>query len=282
MLTPELELIIQNTSAKLQCSCHLAADWCCSVTWEVRWHMLRWRTCAAVSSCGRRASEASAPPSTVSRTVASWGRHLGPSADTHSAIATIALLRTATCSSCTPSHSDQITWLWFQRHLYTTPGRVTQLPKIASWWQRNEVSAGTLRCTQGCDAALPWQWPGQKEEQPTEEQDAHAQEHWLQRQTRRERSAAAPRAARAAAALAERRTALTPPLPHAPCLRSPCMQEHLSCSDTIVLATAQECVREDFRWCGRHLYRHEQTIQILSTVKLSAHVLCPEGSGGGS
>ena len=68
--------------------------------------MLKWRTCVADRSWGRRASEASAPPRTVSRTVPRCGRHLGPSADTHSATATITLLRTATCSSCGTSHSS--------------------------------------------------------------------------------------------------------------------------------------------------------------------------------
>ncbi len=64
----------------------------------------RWHTClgsatdvASEEVCAR---DASAACSTVSRMGPSWGRQRGPSADTHSAIATTALLRTAACSSC--------------------------------------------------------------------------------------------------------------------------------------------------------------------------------------
>lgn len=54
---------------------------------------------ASVGMCVR---DASAACSTVSRMGPSKGRHRGPSAETHSATATTALLRTAACSSCSP------------------------------------------------------------------------------------------------------------------------------------------------------------------------------------
>ena len=102
-----------------------------------------------------------------------------------------------------------------------------RLTKAASWQQCNRANTWQLTTCKGAHKAAessPWQQPGQRGERPTEEQDALVREHWLQRQMRRERSAAALQAAPAAAAPAERCTVLTPPLLRVPILHFPCMQ----------------------------------------------------------